>query len=57
MKKYKVNYKVNIGEIKTESVWVDTIYNLDPEQMIKIELNETVENNIGIDKIAIIKYS
>ncbi|WP_226087494.1 hypothetical protein [Mesobacillus sp. S13] len=55
-KKYTVTYRVNNGAEKTESIWVDTFYTKNIEHIIKIELNESKENNVGIDNIQIIRY-
>ncbi|YCI79340.1 hypothetical protein M1D47_12615 [Bacillus sp. R1-10] len=55
-KRFTVTYNINGSKEKTVNIWVDTLYTKDMEHMIKVELNETVENNIGINNINIIKF-
>ncbi|MFE4428820.1 hypothetical protein ACFRH9_17220 [Peribacillus butanolivorans] len=56
-KRFTVKYNINGGNEKTAGIWVDTFYTKDNvEHMIKVELNESVENNIGINNINIIKF-
>lgn len=55
-KRYTVTYRVNGGNEKTEIIWIDTFYDVTIEHIIKVELNESIENNIGIDKIEILSH-
>ncbi|MDP1419216.1 hypothetical protein Q8G35_12420 [Peribacillus simplex] len=55
-KRFTVTYNINGANEKTVNIWVDTLYTMDIEHMIKVELNESIESNIGIDKINLIKF-
>ncbi|MED4693767.1 hypothetical protein [Peribacillus frigoritolerans] len=55
-KRFTVTYNINGGNEKTVNIWVDTLYTMDMEHMIKVELNESLESKIGIDKINLIKF-